>query len=124
MKLTHQHLHAAVDHTCRFAHEGILNCARAIRDDLDRLGLLDQLLLGSHQPPAAAAAAPHRAFSTEQDSSSKAGSGVPACCAAAAAEGAVRAGAGSAEEGRFMRSTEMPDCRGWTLVLTGHSLGE
>jgi hypothetical protein len=23
-----------------------------------------------------------------------------------------------------MSSTEMPDCRGWTLVLTGHSLGK
>lgn len=84
----------------RFAHEGILNCARAIRDDLDRLGLLDQLLLGPQHPGGSTAA--------------DTGVGTGASKQQQQAE---------AEEGRFMRSSELPDCRGWTLMLTGHSLG-
>lgn len=119
---------------CRFAHEGILKCARAIRDDLERLGLLDQLLLGPQY-------AEQQQAGLQGSRADTAGSDIAACCASAAAASAAanssstlpstatgaagaKSGAGCAEEGRWLRSTELPDCRGWTLMLTGHSLGK
>lgn len=80
---------------CRFAHEGILNCARAIRDDLKRLGLLDQLLLG-HKPSGNG----NSWTSMQQQQLQGSMTGTP------------------------FGSEQLPDCRGWTLVLTGHSLGK
>lgn len=127
----------------RFAHEGILNCARAIRDDLDRLGLLDQLLLGSHLTTDATISKQQPNGHIPGSRADTADSDIAACCvsaaAAALADGseaglggvggaagaeAAKGGVAGAEEGRFMSSSELPDCRGWTLVLTGHSLGE
>lgn len=138
---------AAVLTLHRFAHEGILSCARAIRDDLERLGLLDQLLLGPQ----------HASSQQQQDLPAADGQGqqvhvgpaasrvhtgtddVAAVCSSAVDNAAVQAAAGgsaaaadaggpasksAAEEGRWLRSAQLPDCRGWTLVLTGHSLGE
>jgi hypothetical protein len=115
---------------CRFAHEGILNCARAIRDDLRSLGLLEQLLLGTadstqqqQQGPgsstggqaskntAAAAAFPSADGSVDAAAANGSNAGAAGPAAAAAAAAAAQA------------ARELPDCRGWTLVLTGHSLG-
>lgn len=112
----------------RFAHEGILNCARAIRDDLDRLGLLDQLLLGlgaslnlNNTPPGGQDGGFGGKQQQQEKDADRASGGIGVDGAAAKAGGAAAAAA--AEEGRFLNS-ELPDCRGWTLVLTGHSLGE
>lgn len=61
---------------CRFAHEGILNSARAVQQHLKQHGILDKLLLGT----------------------------------------------GSSHPGQHHKL--LPDCRGWHLVVTGHSLGK
>lgn len=141
----------------RFAHEGILNCARAIRDDLKRLGLLDQLLLGAGRESDSCAAndvtdaahdssswgglrASDKGSSRLRNSSSAAASwsgfqaapragslGVGAASSCGSVDGAAADAAAATGKGSFgdvdRAKGELPDCRGWTLVLTGHSLG-
>jgi hypothetical protein len=131
----------------RFAHEGILNCARAIREDLEHLGLLDRLLLGTPPtaPPADAAAAAaagdvSAVHAQGCAAAAQAGGAAHLCSGQGGGQGLAAAGTGSgsggkapaasasaeaaAADGRWLRTADLPDCRGWTLVLTGHSLGE
>jgi hypothetical protein len=131
-------------HVCRFAHEGILNCARAIRDDLRSLGLLEQLLLGSdptqqqqqqqqqHDISSSGSGKKGMGVSTVFPSSDgSVGAAAEAAGDAAATNGgaAVQYAAASTAAGKgpaaaAQAAKERPDCRGWTLVLTGHSLGK
>uniref|UniRef100_A0A383W0M9 sn-1-specific diacylglycerol lipase n=1 Tax=Tetradesmus obliquus TaxID=3088 RepID=A0A383W0M9_TETOB len=105
-----------------FAHEGILNCARAIRDDLRSLGLLEQLLLGAQ---------PAQQQQQQHGADSAGGKSMDAAAArsvdAAAADSSRGRAAGTAQAAAAAAGQqtvrELPDCRGWTLVLTGHSLG-
>lgn len=106
---------------CRFAHEGILNCARAIRDDLDRLGLLDQLLLGA-APTVSQAASRELQRQEHAQGSEPQGSKQLGCGAGGAGVTTCAAGASGQQDG--LLNADIPDCKGWTLVLTGHSLGE
>eukprot|EP00775_Hariotina_reticulata_P013185 gene13185-13316_t len=132
-----------------FVHEGILNCARAIRQDLDQLGLLDQLLLGHGSSSAAGAGVDvGTAEVAAQDQWQQARKGPDACCASAAsgatAIGAAMSAAAPVEAdahsstlvsntprphvtvssgGATATRQQLPDCRGWTLIITGHSLG-
>jgi len=111
----------------RYAHEGILRCAKAVRDHLDYLGLLDHLLLG---PAAAsdgtAAAAAVRGKGANDYGSSQQGGSLET--AAAAAGGGSSSSGGSSSGGGVVEwlrpGVEGRDCRGWRLVVTGHSLGE
>jgi hypothetical protein len=97
----HTHTHP---HTPRYAHEGILRCARAIRDHLDDLTLLDQLLFGGRD------AAPAPPGSRRARELAGEGAGASGAAAAAAAE-------------RLRAALKGRDCRGWKLMITGHSLG-
>jgi hypothetical protein len=137
---------------CRFVHEGILNCARAIRQDLEHLGLLDQLLLGhsnscTASANAAAAGIPNSApisAQEQQQQQQQAQKGFSAHSAAAADGAAMNATAGVEDlaphdsamlgssagphvtvsaGGATATRQQLPDCRGWTLIITGHSLG-
>ena len=125
----------------RYAHDGILRCAKAIREDLNRHRLLDQLLLGlsrncstsSSQQGADYSNLPGDSSSVslntwdqqqqqqshhQQQQQQQEGKTSFAHTGAGSAVGAVPSAGGSAKH------RALPDCRDWTLVITGHSLGK
>jgi hypothetical protein len=104
----------------RYVHEGILRCARAVRDHLSELGLLEALLTGSPSD-AAGDAGGAAAGGALPKGGGPGGGGGPRGGGSGSGSGSGSEGGGGVEW--LVPGVERRDCRGWSLVITGHSLG-